>query len=265
MSVYLRALPDIARVSFARLIAYRAEMAIWILTAMLPLVMLALWNTVVADEAVAGFGPQAVGRYFVAALVVRQLTGAWLVWQLNGEIRTGALSAQLLRPVHPLFVDAVWMFTALPLRLVILSPVVAAVLLWRPDLLALPSPTALLLFIPSVLMAWALEFMVQGIFGMLAFWLDRSEGLYGIWLGLWLVLSGYIAPLAVFPEWAQAALAWLPFRSMLAVPVELLGGFLTPQQAMVDLARQGMWVAIFALLTAAMWRRGLARYGAFGA
>ena len=265
IAAYLRALPDVARVSFARLIAYRAEMAIWILSSMLPLVMLALWNTVTAQAPVAGFGQAEIARYFVAALIVRQLTGAWLIWQLNGDIRTGALSAQLLRPAHPFFTYAVWMLTALPMRLVILSPVVGAVLVWKPELLHLPDPVTLLLLIPAVLLAWMMEFLVQGLFGMLAFWLDRTDGLFGIWLGIWLVLSGYIAPLSVFPEWSQPLMAWLPFRGMLAVPVELLGGFLSPQQALLDIARQGLWVVLLTTLSATVWRRGLARYGAFGA
>src|SRR5687768_11467924 len=175
------------KVSFARLVAYRAEMAIWILTALMPVVMLALWNTVVAEVSIAGYGQPEIARYFVAALVVRQLTGAWLVWQLNYEIRSGGLSARLLRPVHPLWLDALWMLTALPLRLVILAPLVGGIVLWRPELLENPGAGAILLFVPSVMLAWALAFLVQALFGMIAFWMDRSEGLFGIWMSVWFI------------------------------------------------------------------------------
>ena len=51
----LRATPTLVRVGFARTIAYRAEMTIWILTALMPLVMLALWNAVAKDSPVAGY------------------------------------------------------------------------------------------------------------------------------------------------------------------------------------------------------------------
>ena len=87
-----RALPAMFRIGFAELVAYRAEMVIWILSATTPLIMLALWNRVVSEAPLAGFGPTEITRYFAATLVVRQLTSAWLVWQLNWMIRTGSLS-----------------------------------------------------------------------------------------------------------------------------------------------------------------------------
>lgn len=261
----LRTIPDLVRISAARHVAYRSEMTIWILSAILPLIMLALWNAVVQDGSVAGFGQAEVARYFVAALVVRQLTGAWVIWELNHDIRTGRLSSQLLRPVHPIWVHAWWMLTAMPFRLAILSPLVVAVSLWRPDLLALPSPAALALFTASVAMAWGLNFGVQCAFGLLSFWLDKTDGLYGVWFAVWSLLSGYIAPLALFPDAWRPVLDLLPFRSMLAVPVELLGGFLDPSQAWSALGLQALWLGVVWATVAWLWHRGLARYGAFGA
>jgi ABC-2 type transport system permease protein len=75
----VRAAPTLLRIGFAEIVAYRAEMAIWVLTATMPLIMLALWNAVARDGPVAGFGQVEFARYFAAALVVRQLTGAWIL------------------------------------------------------------------------------------------------------------------------------------------------------------------------------------------
>lgn len=261
----LRATPSLARISVARHVAYRAEMTIWILTAILPLIMLALWNAVAQDEAIAGYGQAEMARYFVAALICRQLTGAWVVWELNFQIRTGRLSTQLLRPLHPLWVYAVWMLSALPFRLLILSPLLAAVTWWRPDLFVLPDPAVWPVFLVSITLAWWASFLIQCAFGLLAFWLDKSDGLFGVWFSAYALLSGYVAPLAFFPETWQTVLAWLPFRGMLAVPVELLGGFMSPADAGPDLLLQAFWTAAFAGLTALLWKRGLRRYGAFGA
>lgn len=262
---FLRALPDLARVSVARHIAYRAEMTIWILMATLPLVMLAMWNAVAADGPVAGYGQAEMARYFVAGLIVRQLTGSWVVWELSFSIRQGRLSAQLLRPMNPLLPHAVWMITALPFRVAILSPIVIGVIAWRPDLLALPSLSAATLFVVSCALAWLLGFLVQCVFGLLSFWLDKSDGMFGVWFAAWALLSGYVAPLDVFPESMATALRWMPFRSMHATPVELLGGFLDPADALADVAIQIGWCAVAWALVAVLWRRGLVRYGAFGA
>jgi ABC-2 type transport system permease protein len=261
----LRATPILARVSVARHVAYRAELTIWVLTSILPLIMLALWNAVVDDRTIAGFGQAEMATYFLATLVCRQLTGAWLIWELTHEIRTGGLSPQLLRPLHPLYLHAIWMTVAMPFRMAVLTPVLLVLLWWFPALGSLPDPLTFLLFLVSISLAWALNFLVQASFGLLSFWVDKSDGLFGVWFSAYAVLSGYIAPLAFFPDAAQVWLHYLPFRSLLAVPVELLGGFLAPADAIDDLAIQLGWVIVFAALTAVLWRRGVVRYGAYGA
>lgn len=260
-----RAMPAMFRVGMAELVAYRAEMVIWILTATMPLIMLALWNTVVADAPVAGFGPTEISRYFAATLVVRQLTSAWVLWHLNWLIRTGGLSARLLRPVNPLVYEGVTMLAALPIRLLVVAPMMIGLVLWQPELLTWPGLDAMALFSLSVLLAWLMTFMVQGLFGMVAFWTDQSEGMFGVWFSVWMLLSGYIAPLAMFPEPLQAVFAWLPFRGMIAVPVELLGGFLAPRDALFDIGVQVTWVVVLSTAATVTWRRGVRRYGAFGA
>ena len=87
----LRAYPALLRVGFAGALAYRAEMIVWMLTTTMPLVSLALWNAVAEDGPVGRFDQRGFGAYFLATLVVRQLTGSWLVWELNMEIRSGSL------------------------------------------------------------------------------------------------------------------------------------------------------------------------------
>ncbi|MCA9488747.1 MAG: ABC-2 family transporter protein [Myxococcales bacterium] len=265
MTHLLRALPDLFRVSFAGVVAYRAEMVIWILTSTMPLIMLAMWNAVVEEAPLMGFGPTEITRYFAATLVVRQLTSSWLLWEMNQEIRTGALSMKLLRPMHPLWVHAADTLAAMPTRLVVLLPMVLALVAWRPELLTLPDPWSLALFVPSVFLAWLLGFLVQASFACLAFWLEQTQGLFGMWFGAWMLLSGYLAPLEMFPERAQTWLAVLPFRGMLAAPVGLLSGSTDLGTALADLGTQLAWVAVGFVVVGALWRRGLVRYGAYGA
>ncbi len=258
-------MPDLARVGFAEVVAYRSELVIWILTATLPLVMLAMWDAVVADGPVQGFDRDAIARYFVATLIVRQLGASWLVWEVNDDIRTGALSGQLLRPVDPLLVKAVPMVMALPLRLLVLAPILSLVILARPGLVVWPGVAAFALFAWTMVVAWCMNLAVQACFCALSFWIDKSDGLFGLWLAVWSLLSGYVAPMAMFPEATQHALRWLPFRGMLALPVEILTGFLSPRDAVADIAIQALWVVVLATLGRFSWRAGLRRYGAFGA
>ena len=262
---WAKATPDLVRISVARHVAYRSELTIWVLTAVLPLIMLMLWDAVAADGPVAGFGRDEMARYFAAALIVRQFTGAWLIWEINHEIRTGGMSTRLLRPFNVFYPYAVWMLTAMPFRAVILAPVVAVLVLWRPELVASPSGLSLALFVISLALAWLMNFLIQALFGIFSFWIDKSDGLFGVWFAAYSLLSGYVAPLAVFPASWRPVLDVLPFRGLLAVPVELLGGFLDPADAIDDLALQAGWCMFFGMIATWAWGRGVRRYGAFGA
>jgi ABC-type uncharacterized transport system permease subunit len=119
----LRAVPTLLRVGLADAVAYRAEFLVWLLSTNMPLVMLALWSAVARDGPVGRFGQEEFVAYYLAALVVRLLTGAWVIWELNFEIRQGTLSFRLLRPVHPLVAYAAENVAAVPLRLVLSLPV----------------------------------------------------------------------------------------------------------------------------------------------
>src|SRR5258706_7668805 len=95
----LRALPTLFRVGLASTIAYRGEFLVWILSTNMPLVMLALWLEVAREGALGRYGEKQFIAYFLATLIVRLLTGSWVVWELNMEVRQGILGMRLLRPI----------------------------------------------------------------------------------------------------------------------------------------------------------------------
>lgn len=265
MTHTLRALPTLIRIASAEMTAYRAEVLIWILTATMPLVMLAIWDAVAADGPIGGLTQADMARYFTVTLVVRQLTSCWVVWELNQLIRGGGLSPQLLRPFHPLWFQAVRHWVALPLRLFVLAPIVAALALWRPEM-ALPLDFAHVgAALLSCALAWCVAFGFQWVFGSLAFWSGQSLGVFNVWFGLWSVFGGYLMPLSVMPDALRTVANWLPFRSMLSLPIEIASGVLPASEWPAALGIQAGWAACVFVLATWVWKRGLARYGAFGA
>lgn len=145
----------------------------------------------------------------------------------------------------------------------VLAPILGALYLWRPELATLPTPAQALAGAVSVLLAFLLSFVVQVIFGMLAFWFEQSMGFFGLWFAAYALLGGYVVPLDLLPPAVGAAARWLPFQATLAAPVEILVG-LEPD-LLGRLAVQVGWTAALAALAALMWQRGLRRYGAVGA
>jgi ABC-2 type transport system permease protein len=94
--------------------------------------------------------------------------------------------------------------------------------------------------------------------------MDNSTALFEVWLGLYMLLSGYLLPLELFPPWLAEATRWLPFRSMLAFPVEMVVGVTTRGGALAQFGVQAAWIAGLGAAAAVSWRRGLRRFAAFG-
>lgn len=260
-----RAMPAMIRVAAAEMIAYRAEILIWILTATMPLIMMAMWDSVAAEGPVAGMTQADLARYFTVTLVVRHLTSCWVVWELNMLIRSGGLSPHLLRPMHPMWFQVVRHAVALPMRLAVLVPMVALLVAWRPEMGLAPTLPQLAVAAVSSALAWLVVFATQVAFGCLAFWYGQSLGVFNLWFGLWSVFGGYLVPLSVMPEGVRAVADWLPFRSMLSIPIEIGAGLLPPAEWGGALLLQAAWVLITGAVAMRVWRAGLARYGAFGA
>jgi ABC-2 type transport system permease protein len=260
----LRALPTLLRIGFAEAVAYRAEFLVWLLSTNMPLVMLALWSAVARDGPVGRFGQRDFAAYFLAALVVRLMTGAWVIWELNYEIRQGTLAFRLLRPVHPLLAYACENVAAMPLRLGLSLPVAVTLLFTVGRDRITHDPLLLALFPVAVIGAWLITFLAMAIVGALAFYVDSAGSIFEIWMGLFGVFSGYLVPLELFPGWVSTLARLLPFRYMLAFPVEMIIGLEPRARALQEFAVQWLFVAVLGAAAAGAWRLGLRRFAAFG-
>jgi ABC-2 type transport system permease protein len=122
----------------------------------------------------------------------------------------------------------------------------------------------LLLWAASLLGAWLINFFTMAAIGSLAFFLENSTAIFEFWLLAFMLLSGYLVPLELFPPTLRAVTSALPFRYTVAFPVEVITGLIQGRAALFDLAVQ--WTYVFgsgavALLT---FRAGIRRYAAYG-
>jgi ABC-2 type transport system permease protein len=261
----LAAFPTLLRIGMAETLAYRAEFLVWMLTTTLPLVMMALWTSVAAE---APFGRWSEGdfiAYFLAALIVRNLTGSWVVWQINDEVRRGVMSMRLLRPVHPFVAYAATHLSAVPLRGAVVLPVAAILLVTSGRASITGDPLHLTLLLPSLAAAWVLTFSLMLALGALAFFLDKALSAMDIYFGVFAVMSGYLIPLELLPGWLRALSPWTPFRYMLSAPIEIfLGKDLSTAAALELLGAQVAWAAGMSAVAVVVWRAGVRRFEAVG-
>lgn len=261
----LRKFNVLLRTAWIDALAYRGQLLIWVITGALPLVMLLVWRSLAGDGVIGGFSGDDFVAYFVGALMIRQLTGVWIIWDLEQDIRLGELSAHLLRPAPPLLRYLAWSLADKPLRLLMVLPIGLFAAMLAPN--AIPQPDALsLIALPvAIVLAFLVYFCNQACIGLLAFWWTQVLAVQDLWFGFYSLASGYLVPIDLFPPWAIGILNILPFRAMLGFPLDLLLGRLTPEQIAFGLLHQIAWLAVFFGLMQILWRRGLKRYGAFGA
>jgi ABC-2 type transport system permease protein len=260
----LRALPTLLRIGFASSIAYRGEFIVWILATNMPLVMLALWSEVAREAPIGHYGQKEFTAYFLTTLIVRQLTGSWVVWEMNTEIRQGTLAMRLLRPIHPALSYAADNVAALPMRAAVSLPV-AAIALYVVGRGTLAQDPVLWAIVPfAVLGAWVISFSAMFFIGTLGLFWESSLAVWDLWFGGYLIFSGYLMPLSLLPPWIGKMTRLSPFPYMLAFPVEACLGTLTRSAAATSLGVEWLYAAGLLVAALLLWKRGLVRFAAYG-
>ncbi len=261
---WIRAYPALLKAYWARALEYRGQILIYILSGVLPLIMMLVWLSIAEDGPVAGYDATGFISYFLMVTLMRRLTGAWIVWEMDHDIRKGTLSPQLLKPIHPIHHLFARVVASKPVQAMLVGPpvVVAAILLGaRYDL----SIDNLLLTALAAFGALLIEFFAQAIIGTAAFWITQATSLAEAWFLIRALFSGWIIPIDLFPPPITGALMFLPFRYTLSFPIEIILGRLSLAQIGLGLAIQFAWAAAFFIAFRALWRRGLRHYGAVGA
>jgi len=254
------------KTTFASMVQYRASLVIWTISAILePLVYLIVWSTAAKGPGgVQGYTAQDFAAYYIALMIVNQATYTWIMYEYEYRIRHGSLSFALLRPVHPIHADIADNLSSKLITLPLVLAVAAILaLLFHPS--ANLQPWTVAAFIPALVLAFLLRFLIEWTLALAAFWTTRVSAINQVYFVLMLFFSGQIAPLALLPAWLQGIAAVLPFHWMVGFPVELLLGWLTPRQALEGMGAQAAWLAISLLLVRLVWRAGVRVYSAVGA
>jgi ABC-2 type transport system permease protein len=252
--------------SLASNLAYRGAVAIWVVTSVIqPLVFIVVWRTVAGSGSTGGYTAEAFVAYFLVMMVVDHLTFIWHMWEFEYRIRTGAFSPLLLRPVHPIHNDVCENVSYKLIGLVGIVP--AAVVLgvvFHADMSGTTLATVAA-FVPAVLLAMVLRFVIEWCLALSAFWLTKVSAMNAVFFSMFTFLGGQFAPLSVLPGWLQTLAAWTPFPWTLAFPVEVLLGRRTGTDLLLGYAVQLVWIVLALVALRLLWSRATRRYSAVGA
>lgn len=255
---------------YATMLEYRAEIALWALSGVVPFIMLGVWSAAGTAAQASGFSQPELARYFLCAFVARQFSVVWVVWQFEEDAIQGRLSPYLLQPLHPL-----WRYVAShqaeqATRLPFVLVIAALFFLLQPQAFALPGPGLALLGVLAVGLAFAINFLLQSLIAAFCFWSERASALERLLYIPYLFFSGLVAPLESFPEPVRAWALRTPFPLLVAFPARLLSGDPFPSgphslSIAAGFAAMALWIALLLPLLLLVWRAGVRRYSAMGA
>jgi len=257
-------------VHFAEMLQYRAEIALWAVATMLPLIMMGVWSQA-GESGRFEFTRIEVFRYFIAVFMVRQLTVIWAIHHFEWLVVSGRLSPLLLHPIDPcvriILMHLGEQMTRFPFALAIIG-----LFFWLyPETLTgndmmgawWPGWGKMALAVMACYAAFILRFFMQYTLCMAAFWHERVAAMDAIIYLPYMFLSGLVFPFEALPEAARQALLWTPFPYMVWFPATLaVGGEVPLIRGFLTLF---VWSVLFFGLYRVLWHKGLKHYSAMGA
>jgi ABC-2 type transport system permease protein len=113
---------------------------------------------------------------------------------------------------------------------------------------ALPTdPTRWLLMVPSLLLAITASFGWRFCLNLTAFWIIDYRGVAGLSILAAFLLTGFVVPLAMWPDGIREVMMVLPFASMVAIPMDIFLGKVQGIDLLAAFALQAFWaVALLA-------------------
>ncbi len=236
----------IARSAFQRQLSYRAANLAGLATnaffgALRAYVLLALFGsaTVVAGYAVRDavtFTALTQGLLSFVAIF------AWL--DLIRTIRTGEVATDLSRPV-----DYYGYWCAQDLgrgaaQLLLRGLPMLALYALFIELTLPPTLTHVLALPISLLLALLISFSWRFLVSLAAFWTQDAVGVARLAGTLSLFLSGFLMPVAFFPEWLRGLMRLTPFPGMIYTPVEIFLGQVSGAALWAALGAQVFWALV---------------------
>jgi len=230
--------------------------------------MLSLWRMVYSNghQPRGGYTETEIVFYYILVAVVDVFTAVNEDdWQIAADIREGAISQFLLKPVDYLWYRLSLFFAG---RVTFISmasvPLAIFIFCFRNYFIAPADGMALIAFPISLFLTALLQFFISYTMAMLAFWLLEISTFIFILFAFEYIASGHLFPLTMLPAPLFHALMFTPFPSMLYAPISIYMGKISGADIGWSLLMQLFWVLLGYFFARFMWQRGVKKYSAFG-
>jgi ABC-2 type transport system permease protein len=266
-----RLFAQVASVEARKLMSYRADFWINAVAAFVveATVAWALWSAIFAESgeaSIGGFSRRGMVLYYVLALSLGKLIrGEDRQSTIARDIYEGSLTRYLLFPGgYFAFKYAEHLGNLLPALVQLALFGTTAALLFDPREVGVITPGSVARAALAVALGNLLAFLMAYLLEAVAFWADNVWSLSVMLRFAGNLLGGQLLPLNLFPDWAQAVLAALPFRYLFYFPVMTLAGRIPAGEWLAGMAVGLLWCALLGVAARAVWRQGYLAYTGVG-
>ena len=221
-------------------------------------IYLMLWKAIYGQkpgETLGGLTLNGIIWYLVVTELVT-LSKSNVFSQINEDIKGGAIAYQLNKPYSYILYCLSTSIGDIAVKLFTNSIAGIAVGLLFVGPLGGFSIINLPFIILSLLAGCLLNFLIYMSLALTSFWMEENTAFFWIYSKLVFTLGGMLLPIDMFPLWLQRISAYLPFAYVTYTPARLAVDFSMNRFAR-GFSIQLIYIAVFAVISAVMYRRGV--------
>ena len=249
------------KTQYANMLEYRAEIALWAISGVIPFFMLNIWTNNGLNESI-NISNVMLSRYFLSAFFVRQFSVVWVVFTFEEDALLGRVSPYIIQPLHPFlryFAQHIAeQITRFPFALFI----AIFFFIFNPQSLWVPSFLTIIISLVSVFFSFLIQFLMQSIVASFCFWTEKASSIEKLLFIPTLFLSGLLAPVASFPNYVKSWIYLTPFPYLIDFPASILSGNQT--SVVGGLLIQLLWIILFFSIFKKVWKSGTRKFTAMG-
>ena len=169
------------------------------------------------------------------------LIGLWSWWSIAETVQTGQVASDLSRPYDYQLAWLAQDYGRALFQLVARStpPFVVGMLAFG---VSLPTdPVIWAAVLPSLILAVAVSFGWRFCLNLTTFWWIDHRGISNISMLVAVLFSGFLVPIAMWPDGLRQVVYLLPFSAMVAIPIDLFLGKLQGLDLLAALGLQAFW------------------------
>lgn len=259
----------ILRTAIEERLVYRADFAFSTLVRFLPIVtQIFLWNAIfqnLSSGRMKGYNFGEMVSYYLLVMLARAFSSMpGLSTGIAGSVADGSIRKYLIQPVDMLD-HLFWHRVAHKLVYYAIAAGPFALVFWlcRQHFPGWPEWYVTASFVASLLMSFAIGFLIEAWIGLIAFWFLEVSSLIFIYMMLSYILSGHMIPLELLKPWLPFV-DLLPFRYLAYTPAAIMLGKVPASQLPRELVIQALWIVGLWMLNRWTFQRGVRRYTSFG-